>query len=48
MKAACAIVLKSVDILDVVARKIYIQLKEQSAYRVSEHLEFSNVTVAVV
>ena len=47
LKVAFAIVLKSVDIRDVVARNFHIRLKKQSAHHVSQLLEFRNVTVAV-
>ena len=48
MKAACAGILKSVDMRDVFARKITFQLKEINAHHVSQHNHFINVAVAFV
>ena len=48
MMAACAGILKSVDMECVSARKVIIQLKQINANHVSQHLDFINVYVGIV
>ena len=45
MMAACAGILKSVDMECVSARKVFIQLTHINANHVSQHLDFINVYV---
>ena len=45
IKAACAGILKSVDMECVFAMKVIIQLKQINANHVSQHLDFINVYV---